>query len=792
MWSRAVTLAAALAVLLAAAGAAAQAPEPAPSPSATASPSPTPPPANAPATAPAPSVAPSPAATPAPGTPTPSPSPDCSPESACVVSNQYERFGDGHSQFRGFVDLVFGDTRIQTDSLDLYEMKKPDGNTARRLVAEGNVVFMRGEERLSGEKLDMELDTSRGTFQNAFGYVSPGVQIEGKRIERLGPSVYRIEDGNFTSCMQPNPRWSFSAGSATLVIDDKVKAKNVLFRVKDVPAFYIPYFEYPIKRDQRSTGLLFPHFGQSLQRGFDIGSGFFWAMSRSLDQTFYLDHYSKFGYGFGHEFRYLLPQPSRGTFRTYFFRRSGGVWEHDFNWDATQTLPGKTRASLRVEESSTVQFQEQFQESLDLASRRSRYWTANLQRTFPLQTNVQIQADSTDTFFFDPSNPNPETFDRRRHLPSVLVSQSPRRFRNVGGLVFGYDARADKLQVGNQDRLDAYSRWDFNPRLSRPLSRSFIQLTPQVQFRYTKYGASLDPANNNEFTDTPITRKFVEGGLELRGPGFSRVFNTPGNFYSERFKHVITPQVTYTYRSKVEDFDRIPRFDYLDFFPGTNEVRYGLVQQLYAKRPGRSGKLEAYEFVNWQVYQTYYVDIASSANLFDPNYSSAVFGKNGTPAHLSPLQSRLRIRPTPSISSNFDMEYDVNFHEVKSLSFAANANYQRFGFDARWYRGLIHITPEKTRDTNTMRGSARVQLVPGKLTSAGSVDYDVANKALVQATVRLRYDVQCCGFVAEMIKSKYNVKDRVFRFNIELANIGSMSSFLGQDAADSNRRFLGR
>jgi len=699
-----------------------------------------------------------------------------------VVSNQYERFADGHSQFRGFVDLVFGDTRIQTDSLDLYEMKKPDGSTARRLVAEGNVVFMRGEERLSGEKLDMQLDTSRGTFQNALGFVSPGVMVEGKRIERLGPSVYRIEDGRFTSCMQPNPRWSFSASTATLEIDDKVKAKNVLFRVKDVPAFYIPYFVYPIQRDQRSTGLLFPHFGQSAVRGFDIGSGFFWAMSRSLDQTFYLDHYSKFGYGFGHEFRYLLPQPSRGTFRTYFFRRAGGVWEHDFNWDAIQMLPARTRVSLRVEESSTVQFQEQFQESLDLASRRNRYWTVNLQRTFPLQTSVQLQADSTDTFFFDPSNPHPETFDRRRHLPSVLISQSPRKMRQVGGLVFGYDGRADWLQAGNQDRLNSYARYDFNPRLSRPFSRSFIQLTPQVQFRYTNYRASVNPAHPNKITDIPITRKFVEGSLELRGPGVSRVFNTPGNFYSERFKHVLTPEVTYTYRSKVEDFDVIPRFDYLDFITGTNEVRYGLVQQLYAKRPGRSGKLEPYEFLNWRITQTYYVDIAGGANIFDPNYSSAVFGPSGTPAHLSPLQSRLRIRPTPAISTNFDLEYDVNFHEVKSLSLAANANYQRLGFDARWYRGLVHTTIDQTRQTDTMRGSARIQLVPGKLTSAGSVDYDVANKNLVQTTVRLRYDVQCCGFVAEMIKSKYNVKDRVFRFNIELANIGSMGSFLGQDA----------
>jgi lipopolysaccharide assembly outer membrane protein LptD (OstA) len=782
MWSD-TAAAAALAATLLAAGASAQTAEPVPSPS------PTPAaPAAPPAPAPIQNVPPTPSPSPGPAPePLPSPSGNCAPDAvACVTSGQQERFGDGHTQFRGFVDLVFGDTRIQTDRLDIYEMTRADGGTARRVVAEGNVVFMRGEERLSGEKLDMELDTSRGTFENAFGYVSPGVMVEGKRIERLGPSVYRIEDGKFTSCMQPNPRWSFTASSATIQVDDKVKAKNVLFKVKDVPAFYIPYFVYPIQQDQRSTGILFPHFGSSALRGFDVGGGFFWAMGRSLDQTFYLDHYSKFGYGFGHEFRYLLPSPSRGTFRTYLFRRSGGVWEHDLNWDAIQILPGKIRSSLRVEESSTVEFQQQFQENLDLASRRNRYWTANLQRSFG-PTSLQLQADSTDTFFFDPTNPDPETFDRRRHLPSLLLSQSQKKFKKTG-LVFAYDARGEELEIGDQDKVDRYSRFDVNPRLSRPFSRSFLQVTPQFQLRYTHYGASLNPRGKPR--DPAIERKYAEGSIEMRGPSFSRVYNTPGNFYSDRYKHVFTPQVTYTYRSKFEEFDAIPRFDYLDFFPGTNEVRYGFLQQLYVKRPGRTGKLEPYEFINWQVNQTYYVDIANGQNQFDPNYSSAVFGKSGAPAHTSPLQSRLRIRPTPRISTNFDVEYDVNFKEVKSLSLSTNLSYARFGFDARWFRGIYHITLDTTRPTNTVRGSGRVQLVPDKLTAAGSVDYDVANKTLVQSTARLRYDVQCCGFVAEFIQSKYNVKDHSFRFSIDLANIGSIGNFMGQDASAANRQFL--
>jgi len=66
----------------------------------------------------------------------------------------------------------------------------------------------------------------------------------------------------------------------------------------------------------------------------------------------------------------------------------------------------------------------------------------------------------------------------------------------------------------------------------------------------------------------------------------------------------------------------------------------------------------------------------------------------------------------------------------------------------------------------------------------------VAGKSLVQATARLRYDVQCCGFTAEFINSKYNLKHKQWRFSIELANIGSIGNFMGQEANAGTRGFL--
>jgi LPS-assembly protein len=736
-----------------------------------------PPPVPAPPTPPAPAP---PAV--APAAPPEQPRPPCNPAGGdiCLSAERQEQLDKGHFQARGFVDLQFGDARIQADQLDMYESPKPDGSTARRIVAQGNVVFMRGEERMAGERLQMDLDTNYGVFEEALGFVSPGILVEGKKIERLDSNTYRISDGKFTSCTQPNPRWSFTATSATLDLDDKIRAHNVVFKVKDVPAFYLPYVIYPIEQDQRSTGLLFPHFGNSAQRGRNIGSGFFWAMGRSLDQTFYLDHYSEFGWGFGHEFRYMRPSPSRGNFRTYLFRREDGGWDHDLKWDAVQVLPGKVRAALRVQEVSTLDFRQQFNENLDYATNRQRYSSASLQRSFG-NLNVQLYADSADTFF-----DSEETFDRRRHLPTLTVSGSPQKWRRTG-LVGAFDAKAENLVLGNQDRVDTYGRYDVYPRLSRPFALPWLQVTPEVQFRWTGYGVSeLDGT-----LDGPArSRQYFEGLVDMRGPTFSKVFDTPGNFYSDRFKHTIGPEVTWRYRSKVEDFDVFPYFDGDDRIPGTHEVVYGLAQRFYSKRRSAPGaKPVPYQFLDWKVSQTYYVNIAEGQNAFDPNYSSNFFGVGGVPDHNSPILSRLRFTPTPGVRTNFTLEYDINFNEVRRLSLDTSADYRRGGYQLGWSKGLQRRRRDDVATPySTVRGSARLQLVPGKLTLAGSADYNLEKKDLVQSSGRLRYDAQCCGFLVEVIQSDYNIKDDlVFRFSIELANVGAIGNFMGQDAGGGYR-----
>ena len=148
------------------------------------------PPAPAAAPAPAPPASPSPTPPPTPAAVAPAPPPPrvgCDPTAGdiCLNAEKQEQIDEGHFHAEGFVDVQAGTSRIQADTLDMYVTTAPDGRVTRRVVAQGNVVFMHGEERLSGDKLEMDLGTSQGLFENAHGFISSGVLVEAGKIRRI-------------------------------------------------------------------------------------------------------------------------------------------------------------------------------------------------------------------------------------------------------------------------------------------------------------------------------------------------------------------------------------------------------------------------------------------------------------------------------------------------------------------------------------------------------------------------------------------------------------------------------
>lgn len=743
------------------------APSPAPAESGPASPAASAPPASEGPTPPAPSEPPS------------------EPGDIRVKAESYAQVEKGHMEARGTVELHLGDIRILADQADVYEIPQPDGTVRRRVVALGNVVFIRGEERLAGERAEMD-DTGHGFFENALGYVEPGVFIEARRVERVDADTYKVQDARFTSCSQPNPRWKFSARSARIEVNDKIVASSALLRIKGVPAFYLPWFYYPIRQDGRSTGFLMPSFGYSARRGFNLNTGFFWAMGRSVDQTFYADYWSDLGQGLGHELRYQLVAPSRGRYRSYvFFLDPEGTRDYDLDWNAMQVLPGRTRANLVVRKTSNLLFRQRFSENFAVATSRSERISGGLDRDLGFAT-LNAYVDATSTYYgSDFSNVS-------ERLPGISLRRYPRQI-GAGGIVFGLLASADRIRYGNQERVDEWSRYDVFPTLSRPFSLSFLEFNPSVGYRFTRYGATIatntiEDADDGTVRDVAMingpaqNRSFLEAALEMRGPTFARVFDTPGAPYSSRFKHTIGPEISWQYRTRVEDANEIPKFSGEDYLYGTNQVQYSLVQRFYAKRPGPTGKAVPWSFFEWRLGQTYYVQISEGQNAYDPNYSSSAYGPGSQPEHLSPLQSRMRLRPRQDVSLDYNLEYDVNFEQLRRMALSGNVSASRLALRGSWTRAVrLSVDADaRTVTSHTLRGEAVLDLLPRRLSLEGSVDYDLKQDLLYHLRAQARYAVQCCAVSVEHVRYNWNsAVDTSWRFNVELAGMSAIGSFMG-------------
>jgi lipopolysaccharide assembly outer membrane protein LptD (OstA) len=150
--------------------------------------------------------------------------------------------------------------------------------------------------------------------------------------------------------------------------------------------------------------------------------------------------------------------------------------------------------------------------------------------------------------------------------------------------------------------------------------------------------------------------------------------------------------------------------------------------------------------------------------------------------------------PTRGFGSSFNVEYDTQKHELRSLALDASADYSRASMRAAWSRSRPATARARQQrgQRDYLSGNGRLQLVPNRFTVEGSVEYDLITKTMYQSTARARYDVQCCGFMVEVIKYNYNLQaDRKIHFSISLANIGSVGNFMGQDEANRNNSPFG-
>src|SRR6266508_2095216 len=133
-------------------------------------------------------------------------------QEATILADQIQEVGGANELLIavGNVEITQGQSRLLADRVEL-------NRDTGQAVAQGRVVFFDGGDRLVGDRVDYNLKSGTGVVHNASTFSAPYYRLSAERMDRVGPGLYNVYRGVFTTCEGDEPAWSFKMGSGFFI-----------------------------------------------------------------------------------------------------------------------------------------------------------------------------------------------------------------------------------------------------------------------------------------------------------------------------------------------------------------------------------------------------------------------------------------------------------------------------------------------------------------------------------------------------------------------------------------------
>ena len=645
---------------------------------------------------------------------------------------------------QGSVIISSGNVHLDFSDITIYADRITFNEATNDVVAEGNVFFEQQGQSVIAEKVELNLETKRGTLFTSTTYTdrtadNTTVVIDATRTDKVGDRSYNIENAKITACQEAVPKWSFTAKRARITINDKAVMYNPILRIKNFPVLYLPYLSLSISKKERASGFLLPSSGTSNIKGRTLHLGYYQELGRSADVLLRSDIFTKRGLGFGLDFRARPDENSRIAFGTFIVkdRLFGGETAaitdqqcagqpplasnprlcrlpnqggSSFYADAVQYFKNGFVAVADVNITSNIAFRQVFAENAQQAispEERSQFYVNKNFGAYSFNASINEQ-----TIFLG------SQIIKTRQAPSFELNKRSEKISEAIPVYFSFDSSMEGLKrsvlIGDTTTLKTpgvSQRLDVNPRFTFPL-QSFkgFTLTPSLALRSTFYSDSFNPVTQ-QVVGNNLLRNYADFSLDIRPPMFSRIYRKREG--SAKFKHLIEPFATYRRIVGIDEYASTLRFDERDAIADTNEIEYGITNRFLVKRVSADGKsVQPFEWMTLTVAQKHFFDPKfggalqqDKRNQFSPLNTLSGFSYLGYLRNFSPLSVNARIRPTEATFTDFKMDVDSNTAELRNLSFSGGLRRRLYQISQSWY--LTRWLPGKgTRyDQTTLPGN---------------------------------------------------------------------------------------
>lgn len=475
------------------------------------------------------------------------------PRPTFIAADRINGKNDDEAVASGNVELRKIGKVLKTDHLTYWEHED-------EVEAVGNVELTMDQDRISGPKLRLGLESSVGYFEQpqysikrpAHGALpamdGPAAPLttgsgHAQRIDFEGEDHYRLTDATYSTCGPNDPEWYVRAGSMSLDYDREVGvASHAALVFKGVPILYTPWLSFSLN-NQRKSGFLSPSIGTTTRSGPEVSLPYFWNIAPNMDATISPRLMAKRGMQMDGEFRYL-----------------------DFNYSGQmqgEYLPNdlithSDRSSISL--SHKQNFGSGFSGSLDLnrVSDDSYYTDLSSRLAITSQTNLlrqgmlsygstwwnaNIMAQRFQTLQ-DPAQP-PVVIPYYR-LPQLTLNA------NRPDLPLGSAFNFSGEYVNFSHPTSVLGRRStLYPQLSLPLQTAAFYVTPKIGLHSTSYSLERqDPGTPAQITrNLPVLS--IDSGV---------VLERKLDWFGQSMTQTLEPRLYYLYVPK-RDQSQIPIFD---------------------------------------------------------------------------------------------------------------------------------------------------------------------------------------------------------------------------------------
>ena len=175
-------------------------------------------------------------------------------------------------------------------------------------------IFKQGQDEIRPDSLKFNMDTKKAIIFNS-RTEEAGLNILSDKTKKQNDSVYYMNRAKFTTSADiENPEYYFLLRKAKVIPGKKIITGPTNMYIADVPTpIGLPFAYFPIS-NKRSSGIIFPSFGEQNSRGYFIqNGGYYLPVNDNLDLTLLGDYYTNGSYGFRVENTYFYRYKFRGN-----------------------------------------------------------------------------------------------------------------------------------------------------------------------------------------------------------------------------------------------------------------------------------------------------------------------------------------------------------------------------------------------------------------------------------------------------------------------------------------------